>query len=274
MRQWRILLTALVLLAPAGVALAGVVVGPTAQTASEGSISNFYPFAIDIFDSSDPQFNSNPLTSQRYQQAYDSSIFTGYSGDLAIERISFRPDTALGSAFLATLGDVEISLSSTPRTMAELTTVFDDNVGSDATVIVDGPLTLSSNFTGPVDGPKDFDIHIDLSAPFLYNPAQGNLLMDVRNYTGVNGDPPLGMVFDAEWQDPQIYRLYTAYPTLDGANSSESTFPPGAMGLVTQFTFTVPDTGDTGAPVPAPGALVLGSLGATLMGWLRRRRTL
>ncbi len=267
---WRTLVL-IVILTQMHAVWADVVVAPRANEAVEGSISNFYPFAIDIDDPADPLFNANPLTSQRYQQAYDSAVFEGFSGPLAISRISFRPNLESGGAFSATLEDIRISLSTTPLAMGELTTTFADNLGGDEQVFVDGPLTLSSSFTGPAGGPKDFDIHINLSTPFLYDPSQGNLLMDVRNYAGVEGDPPLAMVFDAEWTDSDIYRLYTTYPTLDGVDEAEATFLPGAMGLVTQFTFTPMNEAPT---VPAPGAILLGTFGASLVGWLRRRTSL
>ena len=62
-----------------------------------------------------------------------------------------------------------------------LNATFAANVGADdAVVFGPGPLTISSAFTGPPAGPKDFDVLIPLDRTFPYDPSQGNLLLDVR----------------------------------------------------------------------------------------------
>lgn len=243
--------------------LAGVVVAPGAQITAEGSISNFYPFGM---DSTNPH-NQNPLVSQRYQQAYDASLFSGYTAPLTISRISFRPDFEYGSAFTTTLLDIQINLSTTPTALGSLTGVFANNLGSNDMVVVNrGPLTLSSGFTGPVGGPMAFDILIDLDTPFIYDPAAGNLLMDVRNYAG-QADKSIFPVFDAEYS-PEIWRAWTTNPDVDGVNSPSTPYF-GEMGLVTQFTFTQSE--DTPV-IPAPPAVFLGLLGAGIVTWANRRR--
>jgi hypothetical protein len=45
--------------------------------------------------------------------------------------------------------------------------------------VFNGSLHLSSQFTGPAVGPKDMDIVVHFQKPFAYNPANGNLLLDV-----------------------------------------------------------------------------------------------
>jgi hypothetical protein len=102
-----------------------------------------------------------------------------------ITQIAFRPDAFLGRAFSGILPDIQINLSTITLGADGLSLVFANNLGlNDTIVFARGPLSLSSNFSGPVGGPMDFDVVITLTTPFFYDPAAGNLLMDVRNFGG------------------------------------------------------------------------------------------
>jgi hypothetical protein len=264
MKRTGLFLLLVVFLCQSQFVLAEVVVAPGAQAATEGSISNFYPFGMDGID----PLNQGALVSQRYQQDYDASLFSGYTAPLTISRIAFRPDFEYGSAFTTNLLDIQINMSTTPLALGSLTGVFANNIGSNDMVVVNrGMLTLSSGFTGPAGGPKDFDIFIDLDTPFIYDPTAGNLLMDVRNYLG-QADKSIFPVFDAEFS-PEIWRAWTTNPDVDGVNSPSTPYF-GAMGLVTQFTFTQSQSGPV---IPAPPAVFLGLLGAGIVTWVHKRRT-
>jgi hypothetical protein len=119
----------------------------------------------------------------RLQEVYGSVHFPT-EGALLITELRFRPDFQQGGAFSATIANIQINLSTTVREPDALSTTFAENVGDDDTVVFSGSLTVSSQFIGPATGPKEFDIMIPLSTPFLYDPGQGNLLLDVRNYSG------------------------------------------------------------------------------------------
>ena len=119
----------------------------------------------------------------RNQQVYDARHFpTGVV--MNIHQIRFRPDYFYGNAFTATVQNIQINLSTTARPVEQMSAVFAQNVGVDDRVVFSGALALSSSFSGPADGPKAFDIVVPLSAPFTYNPAQGNLVLDIRNFSG------------------------------------------------------------------------------------------
>src|SRR6266849_6876961 len=62
------------------------VIVPSAQTSVEGNSNNGFPFNIAAFG----------LSSQRYQQVYGSSEFSGL---FLITDIEFRPDATSGAAF-------------------------------------------------------------------------------------------------------------------------------------------------------------------------------
>ncbi len=75
-------------------------------------------------------------------------------------------------------------------TITPLSTTFANNVGPDDTIVFNrGPLALTSA------GTDLFDITINFDTPFLYDPALGNLLLDVRNFGGTPNTTP---AFDSQ----------------------------------------------------------------------------
>jgi hypothetical protein len=121
----------------------------------------------------------------REQTVYASTNFP--AGPISIQELHFRPnvtDYMPGSAFNATIWDLQIVMSITSAQPGGLSPNFNENTGPNAEPVVSGAVTLFSTFTGPDSGPKDFDIIVPLNHPFLYDPAQGNLLVDIQNLSG------------------------------------------------------------------------------------------
>ncbi len=122
-------------------------------------------------------------SSYRSQSVYGASHFPPGIA-LIITELRYRPDRFYGAAFSTTIANLQVNLSTTARDPDGLSPTFANNPGFDDTVVFSGALACSSAFTGPANGPKDFDIVIPLATPFLYNPAAGNLLVEIRNFSG------------------------------------------------------------------------------------------
>jgi hypothetical protein len=208
-----------------GTAHAGTVVIPNGLTAAEGNVNNIAPFGVGMAG----------VTSFRYQQAYWSSEFPG---QMKITGVRFRPDVT-GGAFASTLPDVQINLSTTNRPVDGLSLTFSDNPGADDTVVFSGSLSLSSAYGGPLGGPKWFDIVINFSTPFAYEPALGNLLLDIRIY---HGGTTTWTGFDAHSVHADSVSRVFAQGVSSPSGSQDS------LGLVTQFVYSTntPPLADAG----------------------------
>jgi hypothetical protein len=218
------------LLAPLAHAQDAFVV-PNANATVEGDAANLIPFSI-------------AGGNTRYQQVYLSDDIP--AGPLTIYGIAFRPDAAQ-AAFEYTLPSVDVYLGITTATTTP-DAVFANNVGAVHTLVASGPLPISSAATGPVDGPKDFDIEIWFDQPFEY--ASGNLLLDVS----VQPSGLLtGQAFDAvnNGTDP-VGRVYSA--GLAGGSVTATSGTVDTQGLVTKF-MLVPEP--DGAALAAFAALVV-----------------
>jgi len=182
---------------------------------------------------------------------FAASQFSALGGPAVLTEIRFRPDAVFGGAFSTTLTDIQIDLSTVSVAPDGLSNTFSLNVGANNTIVRNrGSLSLSSAFTGPVGSPKDFDIIIPLTTFFTYNPAAGNLLLDVRNFgAGTTA------VFDSvSTASDSISRAFTAVGGDVNSLTGSSTFSPDSSGLVTQFIFSAPSA------VPLPAAAPAGTL--------------
>lgn len=225
-------------------AAAQTIVSPNSAATVEGNTNNAFPF----------HYNS----SARYQQVYAASEFSGLNGVEEITQIAFRPDALAGSSFSTSFANLQFDLSTTSKAVNGLDGMFANNVGADDTVVRSGAITLSSAFTGPAGGPKDFDILIPLTTPFIYNPANGNLLLDIRKFSTED----IGTELNAADGSGVTSRNFG---TNVNDTSRNNNITGSQVGLVTQFTFA--------AAVPEPGSLALfASVGVTGTGFFLRRR--
>lgn len=183
---------------------------------------NAWPFHIGQFG----------VSSMRYQQIYSGSEFDGGG---VIDALRFRRASGEGP-FTSTEMDLTIRLGYAARTVATASPVFADNLGSGVVTVWDGPLTLSSS--APNAAPQAFDILIDVLDVFDYDPAQGDLIMDVQMRNS-----PVGGFFAAT---PLNYEPATTRIFRSGVNSTSgqvgfTSSNPGPYGLITKFDF-VPDS--------------------------------
>lgn len=177
-----------------------------------------------------------------YQQVYTSSNF---NGPITIGGLEFYNTQYNSSSTQLPTGTFTISLSTTQADVNSITGNFAGNLGSDNTQVFSGSINQAWEFGNT--------LHISLSQAFTYDPAKGNLLVDVL---GTDASTPGGQTFFDVNSNGYFARVYCE----DGV-ACDTGSVDGAYGVVTGFD-----------EVPEPGTLLL--MGAGLLGTLgavRRR---
>jgi PEP-CTERM motif len=243
------------------IALAGAIAAPTAARAVaivapngyeavDGDTGNLFPFFA----------TSVTNDSMRYQQVYDASEFATIApGGGMITEIAFRAHSE-SPPFAGALASVQIDLSTTAAVADGLSTVFADNIGSDVTTVFGpAPFAISSrqpaNFTSTA---KPFEIVFPLLTPFFYDPALGNLLLELRIPVQAAQPVLATTAFDGTISGSDATsRVYSYSNGVDSPTADQI----DTYGLITRFTAT---------PVPEPGTLALVAVGLAVLAHRRR----
>jgi hypothetical protein len=178
-----------------------------------------------------------------YQQVYSSSEF---SGPMLITSETFYDLYAqmFGGDDLLFGGNYTFSLSTTSADVNMLGTDLADNLGADDTTV----LTYSASPGGEMFGT---DFTFTNTTPFLYNPADGNLLLDITVEDQDNLVNALGNSYnDADDTGMETSRAYEF-------TGDATTAVADSTGLVTTFETT---------PVPEPSTFVLAFTFVSLLG--------
>lgn len=182
-----------------------------------------------------------------YQQVYTSSAF---SGPVLLTDVAFK--TAAGFSGDSATENLTIKLSTTSQPVNGLSTNYAANIGPDVQTVFNG----TKSFTAQSNNTFDLDFGL---TPFTYDPANGNLLLDVF----VNSSTAPGIGFVATTGSADTSRVFNLNG--NGAPTSD----PG-VGLQTQFSFR---PAQTSVPEPGAYALVVGLAVPGVMLLRRRRRT-
>lgn len=191
--------------------------------------------------------------SGEYQQVYTHSLFSGPVTITGLEFFNTQADTPTTSM---NFGTWDISLSTTSADWNTLSPTFANNIGANNTTVFNGNLAQPWAFGDTLT--------IHFANPFTYNPADGNLLMDV-----VSGASDAGglIFFDTNGVNGGADNGNTIFGRAFIPLFSSTPEAEHGYGLVTGFL-----TASTS--VPEPGDLRLFGLGVLLAGafvGLRRR---
>jgi phosphatidylinositol-3-phosphatase len=183
----------------------GPLVVPNEWSTAQGDAGNLFPL-----------FSSKPI---RYQQVFDASQFSRLNpGGGLINRIAFRGHGP-GVPFTGTVAQLQVDLSTTSKTPDGLSSTFAENVGSDDTQVFSGPLSAAITFSGD---PTTFEVVVNFTTPFFYNPSKGNLLLDIRNAQGGVEVPPNDQELDgASASGDSVSRVYN-YGDVTAANAGQT----------------------------------------------------
>jgi hypothetical protein len=188
----------------------------------------------------------------RFQQVFPAEDFAALGNQPHwLVHHTIRPDKNLTSPRTVLWPDNQFRFATTQRGPNNLSTFFADNLGSDYKHFYSGPWTQVADVdeTSPV--PREFydsDYTAGGVTPYLYDPSQGNLLIDGIGWQGVSPSPLGDLV-------PGMLTSVVGSPN----DTHGSLF--GAV--VYQFTFI---------PVPEPTSLTLLAV-LLVLGLLCRRAT-
>ena len=219
----------------------------TADTLTVGDNGGPGAANINPFGSSGAPAPGNYSALATFQEIYSAAEFPGA---ITITALSFAPASGVGGTDGSFVDTLSLALGTSAQPVASPSATYSDNRSSDFTTVFDGTVTENLAET------DSFDLIFNLSTPFTYNPANGDLLFEVTIITPVVYSGSY-LYFDADFNSSVSEVFNTTQ------SSTGNVF--NGYGLFTQFTY-MPASTMLAAPEPAPKMLT--ALGATLVAFV------
>jgi hypothetical protein len=186
----------------------GAPTGPGGQVGGPGWTETFFPFFLQQIQ----------LNSMRYQQVYNASVFSNVPPEsIYVTTLTFLQGYNQQGSTILTVTNMQINLSTSQRAADNLSTNFAENVAPDDTIVY-GP--ARQDFNNVLSG----SFRISLDRPFRYNPASGNLLLDVHIFNGagpvVMNLPRLTAFDPATDESSRVWSTNVAAAVADGADTT------------------------------------------------------
>ena len=123
----------------------------------------------------------------RFQQVWNASLFPG---KMRIDAIVFYNNVRHSAEGYIEPARYQFSLSQTDVSAESITADFGSNLGQKTRQVIDWTVTgfTGGGFSGGTTG----SLTLPLSRPFIYDPAKGNLLLDIqKDQSACEGDGPI-----------------------------------------------------------------------------------
>lgn len=121
----------------------------------------------------------------RWQQLYASSQFASITPGQSVTSVAFRdPSSNSPLASTSILDNIEVYLTKTSTAINGLSATYANNNNATTTLVYSGSITFSRPFNNTI--PRNFGYVINLQTPFAYDPADGNLMLDIIVKQGNN----------------------------------------------------------------------------------------
>jgi hypothetical protein len=188
---------------------------PTSANGVAGSTVNAFPWGT----------TAAGWPGLRIMCVYDSSHFTAapvpINTPILITNVRWRANDQAGSWTGGTFSNASLSLGTAPIDYTAASTVWANNIGPDYTQVYSGTVTVLPGTGNGVGVPGPMVVDIQLTTPFLYDPAAGDLIVDTDFVVGSwTGGSQSGM--DVMTTGVLASRVYSSslYPNANGVDAA------------------------------------------------------
>lgn len=125
---------------------------------------------------------SNPL---RMQEVYSAALFP--SQPIQIREITYRQDSVYDiGIYEGLIENIQFRMATTTKSPHGLSSRFEENLGPNSKLVFSGNWSFATTAIKAPSGANIFEVKLVLQTPFNYDPSQGNLLIEYRNFTGLS----------------------------------------------------------------------------------------